>query len=191
MGASIALMLVRGNDVCLNSLLTKYLAGFQAMNASCSATFDSGVSVTWFWSRNLALEFLPAPSPSSSTRRGKFHPRMRAIRVSKVVAPRPGKIGKFFFLLSLRNMKKYRSLAFLQQSPHFLVNRTYSVGLLKLKTEGWEQHAEILSKAVGTGTSFYEVPISYPGRTYDEGKKIRAHHAVSVIWTIIRMRLFR
>ena len=70
-------------------------------------------------------------------------------------------------------MKKYRSLAFLQQSPHFLVNRTYSVGLLKLKTEDWEQHAEILSKAVGTGTSFYEVPISYPGRTYDEGKKIR------------------
>ena len=67
----------------------------------------------------------------------------------------------------------------------------HSVGLLKLKTEGWEQHAEILSKAVGTGTSFYEVPISYPGRTYDEGKKIRAHHAVLVIWTIIRMRLFR
>ncbi len=88
-------------------------------------------------------------------------------------------------------MKKYRSLTFLQQSPHFLVNRTYSVGLLKLKTEDWEQHAEILSKAVGTGTSFYEVPIRYLGRTYDEGKKIRAHHAVLVIWTIIRMRLFR
>ena len=66
----------------------------------------------------------------------------------------------------------------------------HSVGLLKLKTEGWEQHAEILSKAVGTGTSFYEVPIRYLGRTYDEGKKIRAHHAVLVIWTIIRMRLF-
>jgi len=48
-------MLVRGNDVCLNSLLTKRLAGFQAMNAFCSATFDSGVSVTWFWSRKLSV----------------------------------------------------------------------------------------------------------------------------------------
>jgi len=60
-----------------------------------------------------------------------------------------------------------------------------------LETEGWEQHAEILSKAVANGKSLYEVPICYQGRTYEEGKKIRAHHAISVIWTIIRMRLFR
>lgn len=60
-----------------------------------------------------------------------------------------------------------------------------------LKTKGWEQHAEILSKAIGTGKTFYEVPVSYQGRTYEEGKKIRAHHAIAVLWTIIKMRLFR
>ena len=61
----------------------------------------------------------------------------------------------------------------------------------QLQTEGWEQHAEILSKTIAKGKSFYEVPVSYQGRTYEEGKKIRAHHTLSVIWTIIKMRLFR
>ena len=59
-----------------------------------------------------------------------------------------------------------------------------------LKTVGWEQHAEILSKATTAGTTFYEVPVNYYGRSYEEGKKIRAHHAFAVIWTIIKMRLF-
>ena len=37
----------------------------------------------------------------------------------------------------------------------------------------------------------FEVPISYYGRTYDEGKKIKAYHAVAVLWTIVVRRLFR
>lgn len=32
----------------------------------------------------------------------------------------------------------------------------------------------------------YEVPISYFGRTYDEGKKIRFKDAVSSLWCIVR-----
>ena len=73
----------------------------------------------------------------------------------------------------------------------YLMYKRELVDSVMLETEGWEQHAEILSKAVSRGKDFYEVPISYYGRTYDEGKKIRSHHAVMVIWTIIRMRLFR
>jgi glycosyltransferase involved in cell wall biosynthesis len=55
---------------------------------------------------------------------------------------------------------------------------------------GWEQQAEILTLAVERGKKLYEVPISYFGRSYDEGKKIRAHHAFAVIGMIIRKRLF-
>jgi len=54
-----------------------------------------------------------------------------------------------------------------------------------LKTVGWEQHAEILTLATKRGTVFYEVPITYHGRTYEQGKKIRAHHIIAVIRTII------
>jgi len=60
-----------------------------------------------------------------------------------------------------------------------------------LMTDGWEQQAEILSKAVAKARGMYEVPISYYGRTYAEGKKIKGQHAIAVIWTIMLRRLFR
>ena len=60
-----------------------------------------------------------------------------------------------------------------------------------LLTSGWEQHAEILSMIVSKSNSFYEVPVNYYGRTYEEGKKIRPHNAISVVLTIILKRIFR
>ena len=54
-----------------------------------------------------------------------------------------------------------------------------------LKTKGFEQHAEILCKVVRKGKKFYEVPISYNGRTHDEGKKIKFYHIFSVLYRII------
>lgn len=60
-----------------------------------------------------------------------------------------------------------------------------------LCSDGWDQQAEILSLIVSRGKSFYEVPVNYYGRTYEEGKKIRAHHAVAVLLTILRKRFLR
>ena len=73
----------------------------------------------------------------------------------------------------------------------YLLYRRDLVDPEDLVTEGWEQHAEILSRAVAKASSMYEVPISYYGRTYDEGKKIKARHAIAVVWTIVWRRLFR
>ena len=73
----------------------------------------------------------------------------------------------------------------------YLLYRRDLVDPTSLVANGWEQHAEILSRAVAQAKTMYEVPISYYGRTYAEGKKIRAHHAFAVIWTIIYRRYFR
>ena len=54
-----------------------------------------------------------------------------------------------------------------------------------LKTKGFEQHAEILCKIIKKGKKFYEVPISYNGRTHDEGKKIKFYHIFSVLFRIV------
>ena len=59
-----------------------------------------------------------------------------------------------------------------------------------LKTIGWEQQAEILTTVVNKGKSFYEVPINYYGRTYEEGKKIRPYHAFAVLLIIIKKKFF-
>ena len=70
----------------------------------------------------------------------------------------------------------------------YLLYRRSLIDPDELRTVGWEQHAEILGLAVKRGKIYYEVPISYSGRSYDEGKKIRAHHVWSVIGEIFRGR---
>jgi glycosyltransferase involved in cell wall biosynthesis len=45
---------------------------------------------------------------------------------------------------------------------------------------------ELTIKFAKRQASIYEVPISYYGRTYDDGKKIGAKDAVSALWVIVR-----
>ena len=59
----------------------------------------------------------------------------------------------------------------------------------ELRTEGFEQHAEILCKVIKKGNKFYEVPINYNGRNYAEGKKIKAYHFFLVLFEILRGRI--
>jgi glycosyltransferase involved in cell wall biosynthesis len=49
---------------------------------------------------------------------------------------------------------------------------------------------EITVKVSRGGLRIYEVPISYYGRTYAEGKKINWRDGVSAFWCIIKYRLF-
>jgi glycosyltransferase involved in cell wall biosynthesis len=72
----------------------------------------------------------------------------------------------------------------------YLMFRRSLIDPQELKTLGWEQQAEILTLAVKRSRVYYEVPICYFGRTYEEGKKIRAHHIIAVIRTIIARGLF-
>jgi len=73
----------------------------------------------------------------------------------------------------------------------YLLYRRDLVSADDLVSDGWDQHAEILARAVQRGKVLYEVPISYHGRTYEEGKKIRSYHAVPVILMILRRKLRR
>jgi glycosyltransferase involved in cell wall biosynthesis/protein-L-isoaspartate O-methyltransferase len=50
---------------------------------------------------------------------------------------------------------------------------------------------ELTIKFAKRQASIYEVPISYYGRTYDDGKKIGAMDAVSALWVIVRCKLTR
>jgi glycosyltransferase involved in cell wall biosynthesis len=59
----------------------------------------------------------------------------------------------------------------------------------ELATSGWQQHAEILGRLARRAQRMFEVPVNYYGRTYAEGKKIRAVHALSVASTIIQDRV--
>lgn len=72
----------------------------------------------------------------------------------------------------------------------YLAYRRTLIDPNKLRTVGWEQQAEILSKLVKNSKIYYEVPISYYGRTYEEGKKIRPKHVIGIICIMIKERFF-
>ena len=72
-------------------------------------------------------------------------------------------------------------------SCYLLIKRS-KLNICKIKTNGWEQQAEILAQVVLSSKLHYEVPINYYGRTYEEGKKIRPFHILKVIFTIISRR---
>ncbi len=60
----------------------------------------------------------------------------------------------------------------------------------KLKSDRFGFEPEITARIAKENLNIYEVGISYQGRTYGEGKKIRARDAVRTIWEIIKYNLF-
>ena len=62
---------------------------------------------------------------------------------------------------------------------------------LRLKSDRWGFDPEITAKILRAGHRIYEVPISYNGREFWEGKKIRWHHAFNILLTLLRYRFFK
>lgn len=59
---------------------------------------------------------------------------------------------------------------------------------LHLKSPGWGFDPEITAKILKRGYRIYEVPISYTGREYNEGKKISWRDGLTVMWTLLKYR---
>ena len=62
---------------------------------------------------------------------------------------------------------------------------------LDLKAPGWGFDPEITAQILKRGYRIYEVPISYTGREFEEGKKISWRDGLTVLWTLIKYRLKR
>jgi len=62
--------------------------------------------------------------------------------------------------------------------------------LLVIRSSGFDIEPELSIKLARLGARIYEVPISYRGRTYMEGKKIRAKDAVWAMLALLRYRFF-
>jgi glycosyltransferase involved in cell wall biosynthesis len=60
---------------------------------------------------------------------------------------------------------------------------------IQLKSDRFGFEPEITAKVAKGNWRVYEVPISYAGRTYEEGKKITWKDGVHALWCIIRFRL--
>ncbi len=61
---------------------------------------------------------------------------------------------------------------------------------LKLESNDFRLEPEITAKVLRQGHRIYEVPVSYLGRTYQEGKKMRPIQGVYAIFALLRYRLW-
>ncbi|HJY87945.1 MAG TPA: glycosyltransferase family 2 protein [Candidatus Acidoferrales bacterium] len=61
---------------------------------------------------------------------------------------------------------------------------------IRLRSDGFGFEPEITAKVAKGKWRVYEVPISYSGRTYQEGKKITWRDGLRALWWILRFSLF-
>lgn len=59
---------------------------------------------------------------------------------------------------------------------------------MPIHAKGFEFEPEFTAKVLKQGIRIYEVPISYNGREWDEGKKIKWTDAPIALWTLLKYR---
>lgn len=59
---------------------------------------------------------------------------------------------------------------------------------IEIKSNRFDFEPEITAKVLKRGARIYELPISYYGREYNEGKKITWKDGFSAIWTLVKYR---
>jgi glycosyltransferase involved in cell wall biosynthesis len=72
----------------------------------------------------------------------------------------------------------------------YKVFRSEVLRKLELRSSRFAIEPEMTAKVAKLKVRIYEVPISYWGRTYDEGKKIGWKDGVVAVWAILRYNLF-
>ena len=88
------------------------------------------------------------------------------------------------FLTLASNM--FTNLNLTDMETCYKMFRREVVASMTIESQRFGIEPEITAKVARRGYRIYEVPISYYGRTYEEGKKIGWKDAFSALWTIIR-----
>ncbi|OFW16877.1 MAG: glycosyl transferase [Acidobacteria bacterium RIFCSPLOWO2_12_FULL_67_14] len=71
----------------------------------------------------------------------------------------------------------------------YKVMRTEVLRSMTLRSNGFGIEPEITAKIFKRGFRVYEVPITYDGRGYDEGKKIGWRDGFVALWVLVRYRI--
>ncbi len=89
-------------------------------------------------------------------------------------------------LTTLSNM--FTNLSVSDMEVCYKVFKREIIQSLNLRCNKFDFEPEVTAKIAKKRCRVYEVPISYSGRDYDEGKKIGWRDGVQAIWTIIKYR---
>ena len=93
------------------------------------------------------------------------------------------------FLTLLSNM--FTNLNLTDMETCYKMVRADIMKTLPLRSTRFGIEVELTARLAQAGARIWELPISYSGRTYAEGKKIDWRDGVAAIWHIIRFNVFR
>ena len=90
-------------------------------------------------------------------------------------------------MLSLVTNVLFNSTLSDMETCYKLMDRTL-LNDLALRSDHFDIEPEITAKVLKRGIRIYEVPISYMGREFDEGKKITWRDGFAALWTLVKFR---
>jgi glycosyltransferase involved in cell wall biosynthesis len=90
-------------------------------------------------------------------------------------------------MLSLVTNVLYNTTLSDMETCYKLVDRSLMADL-ELRSDRFDIEPEITAKILKRGVRIYEVPISYTGREFDEGKKITWRDGFAALWTLVKFR---
>jgi glycosyltransferase involved in cell wall biosynthesis len=111
---------------------------------------------------------------------------------SRLSGGRPQRAYLFWHLvgnrfLSLLTNVLYNTTLSDIETGYKLIDRQLFVEL-DLRSERFQIEPEMTAKILKLGVRIYEVPVSYTGREFDEGKKITWRDGVEAFWTLVKYR---
>jgi glycosyltransferase involved in cell wall biosynthesis len=89
--------------------------------------------------------------------------------------------------LSLTTNMLYNTTLSDMETCYKLIDRSI-INSLDLRADRFDFEPEITAKILKRGIRIYEVPISYTGREFDEGKKITWRDGFAALWTLVKYR---
>ncbi len=111
---------------------------------------------------------------------------------SRLSGGRPQRVFMFWhlvgnrFLTLLTNVLYNTTLSDMETG--YKCMRREVVAPLRLRSDDFTIEPELTAKILKAGWRVYEMPISYYGRTYAEGKKITWRHGFSAMFALVRFR---
>jgi len=93
------------------------------------------------------------------------------------------------FLTTLSNI--FNNINLTDMEVCYKVFRKEVLDRIELKCDRFGFEPEFTAKVARLRLRIYEVPVSYYGRTYAEGKKITWKDGIAALWWIVRFGLFR
>ncbi len=111
---------------------------------------------------------------------------------SRLSGGRPQRVYLFWhkvgndFLTFITNLLYNSTLSDMETG--YKVFRKEVVQSLHIKSHDFSVEPELTAKVLKKNLRVYEMPISYYGRNYSEGKKIRWFHGFGALWALIKYR---